>query len=318
MTVFSRALQQKTVRRWGMLLIVVILLGILLLSILLSYRQAAAAEMLPVSIQSMRRADYSADPLGSPLSGINMGIVQDIIQEQEPSNVPGRLETVQAGLQTPIASATPVPTSTPTQPGPTNTLEPGTTATSAPPTSALPSITASLTSTVAAVSTQTPTSGAGASLTPSATSPGSPTNTATPTNSPPTQTPTATPTATSTFTPIPSATNTAVVCIPPDRDMGFVAYTIPADGATNVPVNTVVKVVFNQPVDPATLATNIKVDPRSSYSTSYNPQTKTLSITFIGGMEPDEKYTINIKKNLKNLCGDRQKTDVKIIFKTEK
>ena len=99
--------------------------------------------------------------------------------------------------------------------------------------------------------------------------------------------------------------------------MGFVASTFPADDATNVPVNTVVKIVFNQPVDPVSLATMVKVDPKSSYSTSYNPLTKTLSITFIGGMEPDEKYTIIIKKNLNNLCGDRQATDVKITFKTE-
>lgn len=307
MSLFSRTFRRKNPRRWGLLLVSLVLLGILLLGLLLSYRQAAAAELLPVSIQSQKQADYSADYGYALQPALNLEIVQEVLRDKESTNVPERVEIIQEGLLTLVPSATPAPTSTPTQVGPTTTLPPGTTATPAQPTSILPSNTAlPATATVPPIPTRTPT--LAASSTPS--------NTAVNTPSPTSLAPTSTSTATLTPTLAPANTNTALVCLPPNSKTGFVSRSEPADGAAGVPVNTVVKVIFNQPIDQGSLAQMLKSKPNTPFTTSYNAFTRTLSINFTGGMEPDTKYTITLLRNLNNICGDRQETDVKFSFTT--
>ena len=124
MTDFSATQDRRNLRRWGSLLFVLILLGFCSLFVLLTYRPAAASEVLPISIQSLRMADYSAGtPLSTPLPPINLEIIPDTLNDREPTNVPARFATVQVILLTPVPTVTPSPTPTPfpsSQPTPTS------------------------------------------------------------------------------------------------------------------------------------------------------------------------------------------------------
>lgn len=298
---FTKLRAQKDVPRWGVLLVAVILFGLLLLSILLSYRSVAAAEVVPVSIQSGYLADYSVDPLAmaTPLPAVEMSIVVDVLQDMEPTDIPARVETVEVKMKTPVPTVTPKPSEIPASPVPTNTLAPGQPSpTPLPPTN---------TPTATPIPTDTP-------------EPTKALPTKKPTKTePPTATslPTSTPTATIFIpSPTPTYTPTQSLCFAPHPVTGFIESSIPADGAVNVPLDAVVKIKFNQPMDVVTLESLVKVSPKSNYTFSYDPKTNTLEIDFIGLMEPDETYTIAIKANVRNACGQRQVVEVLITFTT--
>jgi hypothetical protein len=97
------------IRRWGSVLTALILMGICLLSLLLNYQFAAASQVLDVSIQANRLADYSVDQVSSPIPILKMEIIEEVIKDQEPTNVLERLETVQGNLKTAVPTVTPTP-----------------------------------------------------------------------------------------------------------------------------------------------------------------------------------------------------------------
>ena len=294
-------------------MVLLILLGILLLDFLLGYRPAAAAEVLPVSIQSNRLADYSADQISSLLPVVGMGIIEDVIKDQEPTDVPARVETVRVVLQTPVPTVTPSPTPTPTTPGPTDTAAPGApTSTPAPPAST-PSFTSPPLPPATGTSSPTLMETATATLGPTEASP-----TRRPTNTPSaTPTPAITPTRTS--TPTPTFNSTALLCSPPDPEKGYVAYTIPIDKSKDIPVNITVKIKFNQPMYTTNLFRNIRITGTNVDSElTYDPETYTLEINFLEPLREGIKVKITIKRNIKNICLQRQGFDVKMEFETIK
>ena len=298
-------------------MLLLILLGILLLDFLLGYRPAAAAEVLPVSIQSNRLADYSADQISSLLPVVGMGIIEDVIKDQEPTDVPARVETVRVVLQTPVPTVTPSPTPTPTTPGPTDTTAPGApTSTPAPPAST-PSFTSPPLPPATGTSSPTLMETATATLDPTKVPP-----TRRPTK-PPTNTPSATPTPsiipTRTSTPTPTFTSTALLCSPPDPEKGYVAYTIPIDKSKNIPVNITVRIKFNQPMYTTDLFRNIRITGTSAdRELTYDPETNTLEINFLEPLRKGIKVKITIRRNIKNICQQRQGFDVKVEFETIK
>ncbi|NUM45928.1 MAG: hypothetical protein HUU38_14580, partial [Anaerolineales bacterium] len=133
-------------------------------------------ELISVSLQTDRLADYSIDPLTTPLPVISLALIEDFLRDQNPqaTGVIERVATAQAGLLTPIPTVTPRPgegepppvaTPTPTAtvpPAPENTPELTPTATPTPGPSSTPSPTPTLTPTstlpFAATVTLTPTS----------------------------------------------------------------------------------------------------------------------------------------------------------------
>ena len=299
---FTKLRAQKDVPRWGVLLAAVILFGLLLLSILLSYRSVAAAEVLPVSVKSGYLADYSADPfaMATPLPVVELAIIVDVLQDMEPTDIPERVETVEVKLKTPVPTVTPKPSEIPASPVPTNTLAPG-----QPSPTPLPP-------------TDTPTPTPIPSETPE---PTKALPTKKPTRTPPptaTDLPTSTPTAT-VFIPslTPTYTPTQSLCFAPHPVTGFVESSIPADGAVDVPRDVTVKIKFNQPMDPESLISLVKVSPKVSFTLVYDPNTYTLEIDFKGLLVPNEIHTISIKSNVRNACGQRQIVEVLITFTTE-
>lgn len=221
---------KEAITRWGSILTVIILSGICLLSLVLNYQFASASsQVLDVSIQANRLADYSADPVSSPIPVLKMQIIEDVIEDQEPTNVLERLEAVQENLQTLVPTVTPTPPSTNTpvpgvneppptvQAGPTKPPPPASTPTPAG-TSVGSASTPTVTKTNTPVSTIDLTTTPGATSTATSPSQGAEMNTPTATDRP-TQTsttvPTLTPTATKKGGKPPTATKTATNTPPP-------------------------------------------------------------------------------------------------------
>jgi hypothetical protein len=100
-------------RKWAWRIVWLILGGVILLGLLLTYQAASAAEFVPLSINSLRNADYSVDGRGLLIPAISMELVEDLIRDQEPTDVAARLAAVQSQLENTIPTATPRPTDTP-------------------------------------------------------------------------------------------------------------------------------------------------------------------------------------------------------------
>lgn len=366
--------RKEAISRWGSILTVMILSGICLLSLVLNYKFASASqEVLAVSIQANRLADYSVDPVSSPIPVLKMQIIEDVIEDQEPTNVLERLEVVQENLQTVVPTVTPTPpvTNTPVPggnepvptvrtgptkpPSPTSTSPPagtsvgsaktatvtptgtlsGHTATNTPvstgtatsPTQGTPTATDRPTYTETKVPTSTPTATKRVGKPPTATSvptntatntlPPLPTATNTPTRTPPPPTATKTPTRTP---PPPTATMTPTSeCSWPDWRKGFVAYTIPADNAVDIPLDVTVKIQFNQAMYTEDLYKNIKVSGTNvNYLMSYDPGNYQVEIDFIGLLKKASEITVEVKRNVTNSCQQRQLVSVKFTFITIK
>ncbi|MEK6222033.1 MAG: Ig-like domain-containing protein [Chloroflexota bacterium] len=230
--------------------------------------------------------------------------------------------------RTPLGTATQTPqgptvTSLPTQtPGgptatqkintPTPTFAPTSTSTKPPSLFPTHTPTATLSSGSGPTNTAVPT----ATLTRTLTN--SPTATLTSLSSP---TPGATPTKTATATIIPSLTNSPTPqCSAPRKEEGYVKSVFPEDGAKDVPVDVIIKIVFNQPVDPTTFKKEISIrgPGKLVYSIFYDPRTLTLEVEFLEELKLKSEYHLVIKRNIENICGDRQEFEISIEFKTVK
>jgi hypothetical protein len=188
------------------------------------------SDWLPVNLHSVLAADYSADPLALHLPPIQLGLIEDLLNDSA-TLTPGRFATLEGNLNTPVPTVTPRPGySTPTMPIPTippatPSPRPGQAATSTPalvsftpPPSQVPSVIP----TFPTIYSQTPTQPAGK---------------ATPTP-PPTQF--VTPTPPPTGTPLPPPTETKQ---PPTS-------TLPAPTATPIPLPTRTPHPYPEPTDP--------------------------------------------------------------------
>jgi len=98
-----------------------------------------------------------------------------------------------------------------------------------------------------------------------------------------------------------------------------VAYTIPIDKSKDIPVNITVKIKFNQPMYTTNLFRNIRITGTNVDSDlTYDPETYTLEINFREPLREGIKVKITIKRNIKNICLQRQGFDVKMEFETIK
>jgi hypothetical protein len=166
---------------------------------------------------------------------------------------------------------------------------------------------------------------------PTATCTHTPTGTATST---PTDTPTltSTPTATPADTPTPTLTATPVCSDPVFDDgelpEGFVQSMDPYDEETGVPINTTVIIVYyNQPMGAVTAPGQYQVFQESSpnnkvHLTSVDYDSADYSVTLsFDNSDPDwirdTWYNIEIKGEVKNACGTKQRDPVTTRFKTE-
>jgi hypothetical protein len=96
---------------------------------------------------------------------------------------------------------------------------------------------------------------------------------------------------------------------------GFVEYTYPRDGAVGVPRDVIVIIQFNQPMYEGDLFKNIKVSGTNvNYVMRYDPGTHRVEIDFQGLLKPGAKITIEVKRNVKNICMWRQVVSVDFIF----
>jgi hypothetical protein len=216
----ARAEQERRNRnRWLLFFIALLMLSVLCLAMSLFYPpwwSAAGSRWIPIGMQSVLKADYSADAFVASLPQVDIGLIENAINDQpEASGQPDRMATVVGNLQTPVPTITPInftpgagtPTpglaATPTLPGQAPTRAPSDTPVSSQTASPTPTPTLN----VYVTSTSTPSGGE---------TPSGPTSTSRPrTNTPlpPTATtrpPTNTPPPPPTNTPKPPPTNTPV------------------------------------------------------------------------------------------------------------
>jgi hypothetical protein len=207
---------------------------------------------VPVALRSVLRADYSADPRGTPLPALNLGIIEQVIADQPTATTAPTGATRLPGPATPTATIipitvllqTPVPSVTPLllpgQPSPTHRPTETPPPTPTPSAVVVPSVTPEASATSPENATATPTVIAGAtstlvnvaSRTPVVSIPS-----ATPTARPPTLiAPTATlaPPPTSTFAPPPTNTR-APTAAPPSSTPPPPPSNTPAPPPTNTP-----------------------------------------------------------------------------------
>ncbi len=215
------------------------------------------SEIVSIAMHSTLRANYDADAPSDKIPGFRWGIIADTIHDDQPPqvDVEARMATLNAELQTPVASVTSIvtivgsDTATATD-TPMASMTPSVTETTATdtrsatitntPTATVtvtnpPTDTSTPTATLTAIATNTLT------LTPLATSTDTPTATAT-ALTPLTSTPTATNTPTSTATPTVTATLTAT---PTDTPTATASATL-----TSTPTNT--------PMLTATVSSNLR------------------------------------------------------------
>lgn len=355
MTNQSEGQLEESVKRWGSILTVLILTGICVLSLILNYQSATASEMLPVSIQAKKVADYSADEFSVANPVVNMEIIEAALKDQDPTNVAERLENVRMNLQTGVPTVTPtavntitpIPdggqptapqgtqtktrpaTSTPRPPVGTNT-RPSNTATPPPGETAtatktgtldptlVPSNTPVKTATATGLAETTPTNLSTATSKPTHTSTKPPVATNTATNTPTNAPPTATKTATNTPTKVPpTATWTPTPeCTRPDRKKGYVVFIEPRDGAKDVPRDVTVVIQFDQPMNVGSLFKEIRVSGAGiDHVIRYDSSTYRAEIVFLGLLDRGSEVKVEVKKNIKNICGWRQKVNVDAKFK---
>lgn len=310
------------IRRWGLVLIMLMLLGFLLISCLLSYRwvfASSAPEAIPVSIRSGLAANYGAEVFLLPMPPLQLDIIQDVLQDQQIGDgidsVP--VAAIFEDLLTPVPSVTPVPTSTmeegigqltPTLdgsilPSPTNTISASATIfLDATPTPTLNSL---ITSTPTSLIQPSPTSTILFAATSTSTSLFAPT-----------------PTGTELFVPTktPTSTQTQFVCQPPDGVWGFVSSIEPKEGTKNVPVNSVIVIVFNQSMNVSSLMNSeVKLTGgKVQYTMNYQANTNRLTIIPTAPLKYDQNYQVIIRKNVLNECGIKQGMEVKTNFTTVK
>lgn len=257
-------------RRRAVVILLVLGLGAGSLGLfLLSWGASASSgpEFLQVSLQSLLEANYFADLSPARVSAVDPGLIEDVIRDQREgaADLPERLATLEAVLQSSVPTVTPLPTAAPDTPAAAGTAAPtGQNAgLPAPPPSGTPA--PGMTSTLAtgpaysatpgpltpeSTSTRTPTAAASRTLTPTATDRGPSLPTATRTSlatSTRTSVPTSTPTPVPTRTPPPAPTSTPV----PTRT--------PTSTKAPVPSNTPTLTPTPSPTPPLSLMADLSV-----------------------------------------------------------
>jgi len=111
--------------------------------------------------------------------------------------------------------------------------------------------------------------------------------------------------------------NSTVTSYPPN-----VYSTNPANGATNVPVNTTISVQFTKPMDSSTIIpTNFELKDSSSTvisgSVSYDNSTNTAKFTPLTNLSVSTTYTFTIKSQVKDTSGQPMPSDYVITFTTQ-
>ncbi len=215
----ARAEQERRNRnRWLLFFIALLLLSVLCLAMSLFYPpwwSAAGSRWIPIGMQSVLKADYSADAFVASLPQVDIGLIENAINDQpEASGQPDRMATVVGNLQTPVPTITPInftpgagtPTpglaATPTLPGLAPTRAPSDTPVSSQTASPTPTLNVYVTSTSTPSGGETP-SGPTSTSRPRTNTPLPPTaTTRPPTNTPPPP-PTNTPKPPPTNTPVP-------------------------------------------------------------------------------------------------------------------
>jgi hypothetical protein len=99
-------------RRWGILFIVLPILGVLCLALLLFFqgcRPSTTSEFIPVNLHSQLEADYLANPNPMPIPGVSLELIWDTLYDREPgaTDLEDRQATLLNGLLTPVPTVTP-------------------------------------------------------------------------------------------------------------------------------------------------------------------------------------------------------------------
>jgi hypothetical protein len=112
-------------------LILLLALGLAYILSVVNFQIAAdrqKTEIIPVSLNATRRANYLADPTRlARIAGVRLGLIQDAIFDQDPdADAPARFATVATNLLTPVVwILTPTPSWTPSRtPSPSSTRAP--------------------------------------------------------------------------------------------------------------------------------------------------------------------------------------------------
>ncbi len=86
----------------------------------------AHSPWLGVQLHSVLFADYRADQASSRFPPAGVGLIQELIEADDPEQAPKRMATLISALQTPVPTATGLPVGTPLLPHHTNTPTPDT------------------------------------------------------------------------------------------------------------------------------------------------------------------------------------------------
>ncbi len=117
-------------------------------------------------------------------------------------------------------------------------------------------------------------------------------------------------------------TNTRTVNVLPDT--GFMLSTNPADGATVVPLDASIEVVFNQAMNAATITDTYLVlsessngSPAISTVVSWNAGTLTATIDPVAELDYNKLYYVIIENTIENAALEKQGFKVKVSFSTD-
>jgi hypothetical protein len=118
--------ERRTPAREGCAIFLLLgLISILLISILILPVFRQTTPWLPIAMHSILHADYSADQHPNSVPPALLGLIGDMLLDDNPSQAPERLSTVISALESPVVTVTPYPG---------ETLLPTATATPLPPT----------------------------------------------------------------------------------------------------------------------------------------------------------------------------------------
>jgi len=104
-----------------------------------------------------------------------------------------------------------------------------------------------------------------------------------------------------------------------DATPPVVISTVPADGATGVPVDTAIRATFSEPINPATLSGAVSLREAEgpiAVSVDYDAASRTLTITPNAPLSPDREYEVTLSDDIADLAGNRLASDVVWSFTT--
>jgi hypothetical protein len=106
---------------------------------------------------------------------------------------------------------------------------------------------------------------------------------------------------------------------PPVKDLilPHVIKTVPEHNATDVPINTLVKITFNETMDTSSTLAALSVIPPVNYSASWSNNDKILTITFAANLSFNQTYIIGVDIGAKDLANNPLKNKFQFHFRTE-